>query len=106
MALRPIDVHGLRIPRESGLPLCLYVAIAARDLTSIEMFVGKIVKELGGRGSERKALLIETQEPDEADSRLAIWSVPESTRETPNQHRHRRLFFRYGIARGACGDAS
>lgn len=78
MALRPIDVHALRIPRESGLALCLYVAIAARDVNAIETFVGKIVEDLGGPRSPGKALLVETHEPDEPDRRLAIWELPES----------------------------
>jgi hypothetical protein len=78
MALRPIDVHALRIPRESGLALCLYVAVAARDISAIETFVGKIVENPCGPRSTAKALLVEAHEPDEPDKRLAIWALPES----------------------------
>jgi hypothetical protein len=77
MALRSIDVHALRIPRESGLPLCLYVVIAARNLNAIKTFVGTIVDDLGPR-SPCNALLIEAHEPDEPDKRLAIWDLPEA----------------------------
>ena len=78
MTLRPIDIHALRIPRESGLSLCLYITIAAKDVQAIETFVGKIVEDLGGPRSPGKAFLVEMYEPDEPDRRLAIWDLAEA----------------------------
>ena len=75
MMRRPIDQHAIRIPQSSGLLPCLYVPIAARDTTAIEMYVGRIVEGLSRR-SASKALLVEAHEPEEPDSRLAIWQHP------------------------------
>jgi hypothetical protein len=75
---RIIDSHAIRIPKESGLPLCLHIPIAARDTNAIEMYVGKIIVQLS-KPSLNKALLVKIYEPEKADVRLPIWSLSEST---------------------------
>lgn|SRR5260370_1108997 len=74
---RPIDQYAISIPKDSGLPPCLYIAIAARDTNAIETYVGRIVMQLTP-SSLGKALLVEAHEPEKADGRLAIWDVPEA----------------------------
>lgn len=76
-ARRLIDQHALRIPQDSRLPPCLYVPLAARDIHAIETYVGTVVARLS-RGSEAKALLVESFKPEPADTRLSIWSLPEA----------------------------
>jgi len=75
MTRRPIDQQALRIPQSSGLLRCLYVPVAARETSTIETYVGRIVGGLSRR-SPSKALLIEAHEPEEPDKRLAIWRHP------------------------------
>jgi hypothetical protein len=77
MTRRLIDQHAVRIPQRSGLLPCLYVPIAARDIHAIETYVGRIVARLS-RGLIEKALLVESNEPEPPDDRLAIWTLPES----------------------------
>jgi hypothetical protein len=78
-AVRPIDENAARIPKRSGLPLCLYVPIAARDTFSIQKYVGRIATQLMPN-SPSAALMVEAYEPEKADAaRLAIWDVPEVT---------------------------
>ena len=77
MTQRSIDQHAVRIPQRSGLLPCLYVPIAARDTNAIELYVGKIVAHLAKR-PPHNALLIEAYEPEKADPRLPIWSLPEA----------------------------
>ena len=72
---RPIDRHAARMPYMAGLPPCLYIPIAARDISAIETYVGKIHAQLAPR-SHGKALLIEAHEPEKPDDRLPIWSLP------------------------------
>jgi hypothetical protein len=47
------------------------VPLAARNVPAIETYVGKVVARLS-RGSEAKALLVESFEPEPADTRLSI----------------------------------
>ncbi len=75
MNFRPIDLHAARMPWMSGLLPCLYVPIAARDSSAIEIYVGKIHAQLSPR-SQRKALLVEAHKPEKPDDRLSIWSLP------------------------------
>jgi hypothetical protein len=75
MTLRPIDQQALRIPQSSGLLPCLYVPVAARDTNAVETYVGRIIEPLARR-SPRKALLVESHDPEKPDSRLAIWAHP------------------------------
>lgn len=75
MIRRPIDQHAVRIPQQSGLLPCLYIPIAARDISAIEKYVGKILGPLA-QGLPSKALLVEAHEPNEPDDRLAIWGHP------------------------------
>ena len=75
MTCRPIDQHAIRIPQKSGLLPCLYVPIAARDISAIETYVGRILARLAPR-SPSKALLVEAHEPEKPDDRLAIWRLP------------------------------
>ena len=75
MTRRPIDQNPRSIPQLSGLPLCLYVPIAARDANAIETYVGKISARLSLRSPDR-AFLVEAHEPEKADDRLGIWDLP------------------------------
>jgi len=75
MNSRPIDLHAARMPWMAGFLPCLYVPIAARDISAIETYVGKIHAELAPR-SKRKALLVEAHEPEKPDDRLPIWNIP------------------------------
>jgi len=78
MTNRPIDQHAIRVPQNSGLLPCLYVPIAARNISAIEMYVGRIVAPLARR-SPHDALLVEAHEPAaKADLRLPIWRLPEA----------------------------
>jgi len=72
-----IDEHATRIPQNSGLPLCLYIPVAARDRDAIETYVGRIVAQLSAN-DKRGAVLVEAHEPITPDERLAIWGMPES----------------------------
>lgn len=78
MIQRAIDPHAIRIPQGSGLLPCLYIPIAARDTNAIETYVGKIVVHLTSRTSSN-ALLVESHEPEAADTRLPIWGLPEAS---------------------------
>ena len=78
MASRPIDKHATRIPQSSGLLPCLYIPVAARDINAIEGYVGTIVRDLSHR-EVKKAILIESHEPEKPDLRLPIWSHPQAT---------------------------
>jgi len=75
---RPIDKHALRIPQSSGLLPCLYAPVAARDINAIQVYVGKIVRDLS-RGEVKKAILVESYEPETPDLRLPIWLHPQAT---------------------------
>ena len=77
MAQRPIDQHAIRIPQNSGLLPCLYIPVAARDISAIETYVGTIVAHLARR-SPSSALLVEAYKPEEADLRLPIWGLREA----------------------------
>jgi hypothetical protein len=59
----------------SGLLPCLYIPVAARDTGAITAYVGRIVGELSP-GRRERAFLVESDEPDPPDERLAIWSHP------------------------------
>lgn len=75
---RPIDLHAARMPWMAGMQSCLYVPIAARNISSIETYVGKIHAHLSPR-SKWKALLVKTYTAEKPDDRLSIWSLPEAT---------------------------
>jgi hypothetical protein len=74
---RLIDLQATRIPIGSGLPSCLYIPIAARNLNAIETYVGKILSQLAPN-SINQALLVEAHKPEEPDLRLPIWELPEA----------------------------
>jgi hypothetical protein len=76
MPAREIDLEAVRIPERSGLPPCLYVPIAARDLSAIERYVGRIARVL--EGGANRALLVETNDPPQRDLRLSIWQLAEA----------------------------
>lgn len=61
-----------------GLPLCLHVPIAARDEGAINSHVGRVIDVLAS-GTPPMALLVETPMPDEIDSTLPIWQLPEAS---------------------------
>src|SRR5207245_131924 len=50
--------------------------VAARDITALETYVGRISTRLAP--NPNKALLVEAHEPEQPDPRLAIWGVPEA----------------------------
>lgn len=75
MYCRTIDWHAARMPYMFGLLPCLYVPIAARDISAVEAYVGKIHAQLSPR-SQSKALLVEAHESEKPDDRLSIWSLP------------------------------
>ncbi len=77
MNLRPIDSSAARMPYMSGLLPCLYVPIAAREISVIKTYVGEIQAQLAPR-SQNTALLVEAHEPEKPDNRLSIWNLPES----------------------------
>jgi hypothetical protein len=77
MGTREIDEEAVRIPERSGLPLCLYVPIAARDQAAIERYVGRIARIVEG-GETNQALLIEAHDPPQRDLRLPMWQRPEA----------------------------
>jgi len=58
-----------------ALPLCLHVAIAARDEDALERFVGQVESVLVSSG-QKKALLVRSYDVPEADNRLPIWQQP------------------------------
>ena len=74
MAAREIDLEAVRIPERSGLPLCLFVPIAARDQAAIERYVGPIARVLES-GETNRALLVEANDPPQRDFRLPIWGL-------------------------------
>ena len=72
---KEIDQEAVRIPQCSGLPLCLYVPIAARDEAAIERYVGRSARIVEG-GETNRALLIEAHDPPQRRSSmptLLIW---------------------------------
>ncbi|MCE9637128.1 MAG: hypothetical protein K8T90_15595 [Planctomycetes bacterium] len=75
MTVRPLDLHALDVPQRSGLPPCLFVPIAARDVGAIQTYVGRTIALLAGRVPDR-AVLVEAYEPEAADPRLPIWAMP------------------------------
>jgi hypothetical protein len=77
METREIDLEAIRIPEQSGVPLCLYVPIAARDQAAIERYVGRIDKIVEGDDTGR-AFLVAAHEPPPRDLRLSIWQLEES----------------------------
>jgi hypothetical protein len=60
-----------------ALPLCLHIAIGARDEDAIERFIGRIETVLMA-ASARTALLVHAYDLPEVDTRLPIWKMPEA----------------------------
>src|SRR5215203_3857381 len=77
MTAREIDEEAVRIPQRSGLPLCLYVPIAARNEAAIERYVGRIARILVS-GETNRAFLVEAHCPPPRDARLPIWQLAEA----------------------------
>ena len=61
-----------------GLPLCLHLAIAARNLKAIERFVGRLELALTASGDQR-AFLVKAYELPAPDLGLPIWQQPGAT---------------------------
>jgi hypothetical protein len=72
-----IDEHATKIPRESGLALCLYIPIAARDESAIRAYVGEVC-EVVAPGTPNRALLVNVSRNLEIDMELPIWNLPEA----------------------------
>jgi hypothetical protein len=68
--------RGLALTRY-GLPLCLHLAIGARDEDAIEQYVGQIESVLT-TDRDCKTLLVHRYDPPEVDPRLLIWERPEA----------------------------
>jgi hypothetical protein len=77
MKIREMDEEAVRIPQRSGLPLCLYVPIAARDQAAIERYVGRIARILDS-GETNRALLVVAHDPPQRDLRLPMWRLAEA----------------------------
>ncbi len=77
MTSREIDLEAVLIPKNSGLPPCLYIPIAARDEAGIAKYVGPIVKTLSSH-KIKKAFLVHADAPPEPEPRLPIWQIAES----------------------------
>jgi hypothetical protein len=58
-----------------ALPLCLHIAVAARDEDAVERFVGHIETVLMSTG-QSKALLVRAYDAPAPDTRLPIWEQP------------------------------
>src|SRR5437773_12357679 len=58
-----------------ALPICLHIPIAARNVESIERFVGRIERVLL-ESAERKAFLVSAYELPPRDPDLSIWQQP------------------------------
>jgi hypothetical protein len=58
-----------------GLPPCLHIAVGARDVSSIERFVGRVERALAA-GGDNKPLLVRAYDLPEVDHRLPIWTKP------------------------------
>ena len=58
-----------------ALPLCLHIAVAARDEDAVERFVGHIETVLMSTG-QTKALLVRAYDAPAPDTRLPIWEQP------------------------------
>jgi hypothetical protein len=78
MNFRPIDLHAAKMPWMAGFLPCLYVPIAARESKSIETYVGKIQRYVSSPRSKHKALLVHAYDPEEPDTRLPIWDLPQA----------------------------
>jgi hypothetical protein len=77
MSQQRIDRYATVIPANSGLPSCLFLPIAARDLNSIQCYVGKIVRTLSE--TRKNAFLVQGNEPERLDRSLPIWDIPRAT---------------------------
>jgi len=75
--VRPIDQYAAQMPWMKGFLPCLYVPIAARDLSAIKTYVGEIY---GCRSLRTKnnMLVIDGYKIEDLDNRLLIWSLPAS----------------------------
>ena len=78
MIKRKTDNVAARAGHMSRMPACLHIPIAARDLNAIKTYVGDIVSQLSPR-AEFKALMIAAHNTASPDTRLPIWSLPESS---------------------------
>lgn len=73
-----IDPVAKDVARHSyGLPDCLHVPVAARNVTAIESHIGSIVRPLG-RGSPANAYLIDAYPAPPIDEQYPILAKPES----------------------------
>ena len=78
---RPIDPHAVRIPERSGLPVCLYLPLAARNVEAIENYVGTIDRALAPRSKDR-AFLVTVAEPSRGlPTLLRVNEVLRNTRD-------------------------
>jgi len=61
-----------------GLPPCLWIPIAARDIEAIERFVGKILERQEGVKGRVNAILAQTNPPARESPNVKLWSHPKA----------------------------
>jgi hypothetical protein len=73
-----IDAEARLNSMKRGLPPCLHVPIAARDLTALCRFVGTPTLVSSYKGIESAFLVEAHDSPDERDATLPIWELERS----------------------------
>ncbi len=66
------------MPWAAGLPACLRVPVAARDLSAIEQHVGTIVREIPD-GPNPPGYIVGPHTIPDIDPRLPVWNLPEAS---------------------------
>lgn len=90
-----VDERAVEVAsRRFGLPPCLHVPIAARDLSVLCRYVGE-VEQIIGRKNPVKAVCLRVEGPDRFDETLPIWRVSNSER----LHAKRQLWVRRDYSR-------
>lgn len=77
--MREVDTNATMIATTRyGLPRCLHIPIAARDVSCIERYIGKAAPIFAGDKSQR-AVRVELVGPEEMDETLVVWDMPGAT---------------------------
>ena len=73
--MRERDPNAVMIAVEKyGLPRCLHIPIAARDIASIERFIGNVMP-IFHQDSAMRAVQVAVDAPEEMDERLIVWDM-------------------------------
>lgn len=78
MPIAEIDTDARLNSMRCGLPPCLHVPIAARDLGALSRFVGAPTLVASYKGRESAFLVEAHDSPDERDATLPIWELERS----------------------------